>query len=997
MIIGFTNKAVGHLTAAIGTTDTQISVNVFEYAPVFESAGDYVFLMLRGPVNREIVRVDLAASSWGNFLTILRAQGGTSAVAWPLGSMLFATTHEDHYNEVLQRGANRIVTANPNEVETPQYAGEKIYQSGPAGYQRWWKAFNDSNLYWDLITGAIGANEAYQDVGWDFPILKPTELPFNYVWNYALSVATLTADSTQKTPWRMIHDPIRDTLIMGTWASGTGGYARVLISYDGGKTWKATRHFNPEHTQIYSMTWDSSRGNILIAGGYYDATIWASNDGGETWTEKHEFTARQVNQVVYDPINDKVIAAVASSTDLKLWTSADGGTTWLEKQEITNEIGIYHSIFDIEHETTVMVGGAGEVWASDDGGDNWALKKDFAVDPTYPQPRLDGVGYDPDLGYLYVGAANNGHIWRSKDGADTWEMVQDVNDLHDGNSFYIPNFVYDPVRKIILAGEYLEALAVMSKDGGDTWEISWYGDLADPASFAVWAMTRDPGRDRIVIGTYYNADVWTGDDPDNLLAREYTLALNKDFQTIDADFEVVGDMVYDYAHERILISVGRESTGDAVDAQIYGSDDNGATWTLKKTITAEEHVLAFTYDSTRENVFAVTRYGQLWISDDGGDTWTLNKDFGADATYPTNQQHDICYDPINDVLVAPGYGTGGAGNGTKIWISDDGGTSWSMVKDLAGETPAQTAVRGVVHDPRHDVLIVATTSAEIWKSSDAGATWTKKKSIKDDATYPSIALRCAGVDPRNGYVYVGAWGNADIWRSKDGGETWEMVFRMKDTYPISFYVISFGYDPHSQMMFAGETSTGIVIGSRDGGDTWTLIHQSTSWWIDSIFSNPGDHELMIGVYPDAQLFKGPENSAWYSVFRDTEWKTYDGTSTWGIWRLGKWESVLYSGYMQTVNLVPLTDWHLGYRPSKIRVGFDGGFPIVASVFVGLRFQHKTDPFKDHTIEINNDLQEKDIDSSWYDDGDIIKLYVSVFAASPSFKVTSIEFYGPSPF
>lgn len=185
MSIGFAHKAVGHLAQAIGSSDTTIALQQMEYEPVLSAQGDDVYLMLRGPVNRELVKVDLSASVWGSYLSVARGQGGTSAVAWPVGSMLFATTHEDHYNSIIQAGQNRTIDYNPNETLTPLYAGEKIYQSGPAGCERWWKSFDDTNLYWDIITGSPCANEAYFDIGWTYPILKSSlsEQTVTYFWD----------------------------------------------------------------------------------------------------------------------------------------------------------------------------------------------------------------------------------------------------------------------------------------------------------------------------------------------------------------------------------------------------------------------------------------------------------------------------------------------------------------------------------------------------------------------------------------------------------------------------------------------------------------------------------------------------------------------------------------------------------------------------------------------------------------------------------------------
>ena len=170
-MIGLSHKAVAHLATAITDDATLIAVHPTEYEPILSAApGDHIYLLIRGLAARELVKVTIDWAAWGGYLMIERAQGGTTAQAWPVGTMLFATTHADHFNSIIQAGG-RTIDYNPNEVLTPEYAGEKVYQSGPAGCERWWKSFNGTDYYWDLITGSPCSTETYQDVGFTYDVL----------------------------------------------------------------------------------------------------------------------------------------------------------------------------------------------------------------------------------------------------------------------------------------------------------------------------------------------------------------------------------------------------------------------------------------------------------------------------------------------------------------------------------------------------------------------------------------------------------------------------------------------------------------------------------------------------------------------------------------------------------------------------------------------------------------------------------------------------------
>jgi hypothetical protein len=250
MEIGFAHKIVAHIAGAIESGDTQISIiETFVYSEALTNVADHIYLMLRGPIYRELVKVDISASSWGNYLTVARGQGGTSARAWPLGTVLYATTHEDHFNAIIQSGENRIVDYNPNEILSPLFAGEKIYQSGPSGCERWWVSYNGTDAYWSLITGAPCSEEAYEDIGWTYEILRPGpvwEVKFADCWeqNAAQPYGVWNAgrQSWDAEAYNAIADWLSITPI-GTWATDYEPDAvRVTTLYDA-VSWSFTMWF----------------------------------------------------------------------------------------------------------------------------------------------------------------------------------------------------------------------------------------------------------------------------------------------------------------------------------------------------------------------------------------------------------------------------------------------------------------------------------------------------------------------------------------------------------------------------------------------------------------------------------------------------------------------------------------------------------------------------------------------------------------------------------
>jgi len=185
----FNNRAVSHLEKAITDTETELRIPLadFEQFNRFGSGADaFMFCILRGPIEREIVKIIPDESNYppDQYLVCERGQGGTVAQDWPAGTLLYLSTTADHYSSIIQRGNERTVGFNPNGVISPDYAGEKIMQDLGCAV-RWWQAITPVDPYWHLIAGEPCAGELFEnptgffisDVWIPAPAIIPTWLP----------------------------------------------------------------------------------------------------------------------------------------------------------------------------------------------------------------------------------------------------------------------------------------------------------------------------------------------------------------------------------------------------------------------------------------------------------------------------------------------------------------------------------------------------------------------------------------------------------------------------------------------------------------------------------------------------------------------------------------------------------------------------------------------------------------------------------------------------
>jgi len=179
MSVGFRNITKCQTREKISASDTTIRLeNTADYVPFISSPGDYVYAVLRDKQYKEIVKIDVSASSvYG--LSVARGHENTSARSWNRGSLFYQDLTADSLEVLRQKEVFRTVTYNPNGLTAPAYAYEKIYQTGATECEkRWWKSVNATNLVWVLIAGTICPNEIwYPPEDWDWEVPPDWEWP----------------------------------------------------------------------------------------------------------------------------------------------------------------------------------------------------------------------------------------------------------------------------------------------------------------------------------------------------------------------------------------------------------------------------------------------------------------------------------------------------------------------------------------------------------------------------------------------------------------------------------------------------------------------------------------------------------------------------------------------------------------------------------------------------------------------------------------------------
>jgi photosystem II stability/assembly factor-like uncharacterized protein len=222
------------------------------------------------------------------------------------------------------------------------------------------------------------------------------------------------------------------------------------------------------------------------------------------------------------------------------------------------------------------------------------------------------------------------------------------------------------------------------------------------------------------------------------------------------------------------------STGSHLYAVSYGdkmymSTDNGATWTALSPAAASWEGVATSSDG--KHVVAVAQQAPLMLSDDFGATWrnvTMPDGTGA------NWWRNVAMSDNGSVIVAVAH--------TGIFRTTDGGATWSAVTVSVGGTVVNdTWYRVKMSADGQTIAVVGNTfggapGTGVYVSHDGGATWTRAFDRVADYTYVGMSSdgQVIGVtlsDMTSGSTTT----PGRVLLSTDGGATFSQVTPGTDT------------------------------------------------------------------------------------------------------------------------------------------------------------------------------------------------------------------------
>lgn len=414
----------------------------------------------------------------------------------------------------------------------------------------------------------------------------------------------------------------------------------------------------------------------------------------------------------------------------------------------------------------------------------------------------------------------------------------------------------------------------------------------------------------------------------------------------------IGDIAVDWQRRVIWVGTGENNSSRSSYAGtgIYRSTDNGKTWEWRG-LPESHHIGRIVLHPKDPEVIWVAVLGHLYSpnpergvyrSTDGGRTWkrTLFVDENTGAI-------DLCLDPQNPNIVYAAtwqrerraWNFSGAGEGSAIWKSTDGGATWGRLTTPASGFPTgpntgrigldagikdgKTILYACVDNqnpkpkkdkPTSDALtkdaLRTMSAAAFLKLSDEQIDDFLKenrfpekynaKKIKDLVQKGKVSPQTLVeyLEDANAQLFEVDYIGAEVYRSDDGGRTWkrthpEPLEQMNFTYGYYFSNIRCQPNDADKVYLLGF----YIIRSDDGGRTWRNINGDNvhvdhhALWVNPTrpghLVNGNDGGLNIS-WDDGESWvkcNQPPVGQFYAVAVDDAqpYRVYGGTQDNGVW------------------------------------------------------------------------------------------------------------------
>jgi photosystem II stability/assembly factor-like uncharacterized protein len=557
------------------------------------------------------------------------------------------------------------------------------------------------------------------------------------------------------------HDP--KTLYLGC-ADG-----HIFGSHDAGDHWQILgRAGESQNAVVTSIVVDARDSERLYASTWTrelhgeGGGVFRSTDAGIHWTSIG-LDGHAVRALAQAPSDPKELVAGALDG---VFLSSDAGATWQRISPADDaELHNVDSIAIDPTDAKVIYAGTFHLpWKTTDAGSHWVSIHSGMIDDS----DVFSLVVDRRRPERVFASACSG-IYRSDNAGTLWMKIQGIP--FSARRTHI--VLQDPSRPEVVYAGTTEGLWKTS-DGGSNWT------LMTPANWVINSLVVEPGSDRIVIGTD-QLGVLVSDDGGQFFRVSNHGFYHRQVTAFALDSRRAG-------HLLAVLTNAPET--------MLETNDDGRTWfPLGGSLAA---------DQVRE-VYACPRGWLVTLKRGGLELYAPNfrlwSALGQLAGGPDTQ-------PFHAVVNGFAFGRlrWFAATAQGLFVSSDGGQTWSAVPLVHANLPAEA----VVASPDSRVLWVVSSGGMLY-SQNSGATW----------SWRDLPIQSGGVIDLQygGGKTLLASSERGLYISRDAGDTWVLAAHGLPASPPENIAVA------GQVWVASMRSGGLYV-SQDLGATWNRA-QST--------------------------------------------------------------------------------------------------------------------------------------------------------------------------
>jgi len=627
------------------------------------------------------------------------------------------------------------------------YWGDKPYERGK-GYKQFkrWEYLNQSHCFPDgKVKAAIRYFEAYDAAVAEAKQYRQTTVAANWI---PLGISSWQLGYSGYNPGNgrvnfVAQHPTNPDIIYI--ASPSGG---IWKSTDGGNTWNTlfdqmTRlgtsciAIHPQYPDTLFVGTGDKDANDTEAFG-----IQKSYDGGNTWENgglNYGLNYNNINKILINPLNPSVMFAC---TPERIYRSKNAGTSWSLVYNGNNDD--IRCLYYKPGDTTTIYGGGAMFLKSTDGG------LTFTENTTLPYNtgRLE-IGVSPaNSNYVYVLASDNdntfGGLYKSTNSGTSFTLMSTEPNIlgYSVDSSAYTDDAGQAWYDLAIAVSPLDANTVFtgginiwkSTDGGTNWNpvTNWYVDPyyqythADIHYLGFYGNRFYCGSDGGVFVSDDYGDTWTDLSPGLEITQFYAFSNSQ-------------------SNPKLMVA---------------GAQDNGSNKFLNGTWT---HVFgadgfeALTHPTDDDIFYCSYQSGGILRTYDGGENFDYINTTGQDGAWLT----PIAMSPANPSVIWMGL--------EDLWKSNDGGDNWT---DLTQGRLQGSRIDEIAVAPSNPLTVYFSNNDSLYITHNGGSSWS---AVRPMSGYYITGIAVSAEDVNKLWVAISAAGGDQVLRSVDGGLSWTSI------------------------------------------------------------------------------------------------------------------------------------------------------------------------------------------------------------------------------